>query len=91
MWEPKIEYVDVEVVLPPPVKKRIWNGTEFAEFLLRRVTGVLSKQQLEWLQQTYGSPGVYKHGRYWNYSDSGKFTLMDDKIYVFYIMKWGTK
>ena len=29
MWTQKIEYTDAEVVLPPPVKKQVWDGERF--------------------------------------------------------------
>jgi len=86
-----VEYIDQEIVLPPPVKKQIWNGTEFVPFLMYRRKGVPDYQQREWLCNTYGSQGVYEYGRFWDYSVGGDFTQMDDKVYVFYTMKWGAK
>jgi hypothetical protein len=91
MLAPKIEYVDAEIVLPPPVKKQIWNGTEFVMFLMYRRKGIPSYQQREWLWNTYGHQGVYEYGRFWDYSVVGDFTQMDDKVYMFYTMKWGVK
>ena len=86
-----IEYIDETIVLPPPVKKQIWNGKEFVPFLLYRRKGVPDNERREWLWNTYGGPGVYKYGRHWDYSNSGDVTYMDDKVYMFYTMKWGTK
>jgi len=86
-----IEYIDATVVLPPPVKKLIWNGTEFVPFLLYRKKGLPNNQQLVWLWQTYGKPRLYEYGRHWDYSGGGNYTIMDDKVYMFYTMKWGTK
>ena len=91
MLAPKIEYIDQDIVLPPPVKKQIWNGTEFVPFLMYRRKGVPSDQQREWLCNTYGQCGVYEYGRFWDYSVGGDFTQMDDKVYMFYSIKWGTK
>jgi hypothetical protein len=91
MLASKIEYIDQDIVLPPPVKKQIWNGTEFVPFLMYRRKGVPSHQQREWLCNTYGQCGVYEYGRFWDYSVGGDFTQMDDKVYVFYTMKWGAK
>lgn len=92
MLTPTVEFIDErDIVLPPPVKKLIWNGTEFVPFLLYRRKGTFSVQQKEWLWDTYGSPGAYKYGRHWDYSDSGDVTYMDDKVYMFYTMKWGAK
>ena len=87
----EIEYVNAEIVLPPPVKKLIWNGTEFAPFLLYRKKGIPVNEQREWLRTTYGGPGVYIYGRYWDYSNSSDVTYIDDKVYMFYTIKWGTK
>ena len=86
-----IEYIDETIVLPPPIKKQVWNGTEFVPFLMYCSKGTLSAQQKEWLWKTYGKPGVYEYGRHWNYSNSGDITYMDDKVYMFYTMKWKTK
>ena len=88
MLAPKIEYIDQDIVLPPPVKKQIWNGTEFVPFLMYRRKGVPSDQQREWLCNTYGQCGVYEYGRFWDYSVGGDFTQMDDKVYMFYSIKW---
>jgi hypothetical protein len=50
MFAPRIEYIDEkDIVLPPPVKKQIWNGTEFVPFLLYRRKGVPNNEQREWL------------------------------------------
>jgi hypothetical protein len=86
-----IEYVNAEIVLPPPVKKQIWNGTEFVTFLMYRKKSASSYEQREWLRNTYGRSGVYEYGRFWNYSAGGDITYMDDKVYMFYTMKWGAE
>jgi hypothetical protein len=91
MLAPKIEYIDQDIVLPPPVKKQIWNGTEFVPFLMYRKKGIPSYQQGKWLCDTYGQCGVYEYGRFWDYSVGGDFTQMDDKVYMFYTIKWGAK
>ena len=90
MFAPQIEYIDErDIVLPPPVRKQIWNGTEFVLFKLYRRHDVPSVQESEWLWKTYGGPGVWEYGRCWNFSNSGNFTVMDDKVYIFFTMKWG--
>lgn len=90
MFAPQIEYIDErDIVLPPPVRKQIWNGTEFVTFKLYRRHGVPSTQQQTWLYNTYGHRGVYKYGYHWDFSNSGNFTVMDDKVYIFFTMKWG--
>jgi len=92
MLTPTVEFVDKQdIVLPPPVKKLIWNGTEFVPFLLYRRKGTFSPQQQEWLWNTYGKPGAYKYVCHWDYLKSGDVTYMDDKVYMFYTMKWGAK
>ena len=86
----KVEYIDErDIVLPPPVRKQIWNGKEFVSFLLYRKKGIPEYERRDWLWNTYGNPGVYKYGCHWDYSNSGNFTQMDDKVYMFYTMKWG--
>ena len=92
MLTPEVEFIDEQdIVLPPPVRKQIWNGTKFVPFLLYRRKGAPDYQQREWLQNTYGGPGVYKYGSHWDYSDIFDVTYMDDKVYMFYTMKWGAK
>lgn len=91
MFGQKIEYVDVEVTLPPPVKKQIWDGEKFVEMILHRSKGIPTSDQVQWLKETYGYPGVYKNGRFWQYSVGGDFTIMDEKVYTWYQIKWGNK
>ncbi len=89
----QIEYVDVKVVLPPPVKKQVWDSeTEtFVPMMLYRHRGVINETQEDWMRNTFGREGVYKKGRFWDYSRSGDFTIMDERVYVWYQMKWGNK
>lgn len=93
MFRQKIEYVDVEVTLPPPVRKQVWDADtrSFVPMTLYRRKGVPKLDQLLWLQQTYGHEGVYKNGVYWDYSRAGNFTVMDEQVYMWYQMKWGNK
>lgn len=92
-WEQKIEfeYVDVKVTLPPPVSKQIWDGEKFVPMRLYRLPHEPGDQQRNWLWQTYGPAGSYTKGHYWDYSHSGNFTVMDEKVYTWYQMKWGNK
>ena len=87
----KIECVDAEVVLPPPVKKQVWDGQEFVPMTLYKRKGVPNEEQLEWLEATYSSRGVYKKGSFWDYSRAGNFIVMDEQVYTWYQMKWGNK
>jgi len=41
-----------------------------------------------WLLKSFGHSGVYKNGRFWDYSRAGNFTVMDEKVYTWYQMKW---
>lgn len=93
MWEQKIKYEYAEVVLPPPVKKQVWDPdtSSFVPMTLYRRKKVPNESEREWLYKTYGSPGVYKDGRFWDYSKAGNFTVMDQKVYMWFQMKWGNK
>ena len=95
MWAQKIEYVDgdTEAVPPPLVKKQIWDAgnQEFVSVKMYRFQGVLNNDKLDWLGETYGPPGVYKNGKFWDYSRAGNFTVMDEQVYTWYQMKWGNK
>lgn len=90
-WSQKIEYIDIEVTLPPPVKKQVWDGEQFVPMTLYRSKGTPSTEQMDWLIDTYGHQGIYKDGRYWDFSRAGDFTVMDEKVYVWYQMKWRKK
>lgn len=93
MWAQKIEYLDAEVTLPPPVKKQVWDPEtqSFVPMTLYKRQGVPSQEKLDWLYNTYGPDGVYKDGKFWEYTRAGNFTVMDQKVYTWYQMKWGNK
>ena len=87
MLVPKVEFLDERDAVPrPPVKKQIWNGTEFVTTYLH-IDGNLKDEVYAWLEKTYGPPGKFADGCYWNRLH-GKFTLMDEKVYMFYKLKW---
>lgn len=92
-WTQTIEYVDVEVVLPKPVQKQVWDGKtqSFVPMTLYKRNHVLSNAETDWLRKTYGLEGNYKNGRYWNYSRAGNFIVMDERVYTWYSMKWSNK
>ena len=90
-WTQVIEYVDVEVTLPPPVRKQVWNGEKFVPMSLYKRKGVPREEILLWLEKTYGQSGTYINGRFWDYTLSGNFTIMDERVYTWYQMKWGNK
>jgi hypothetical protein len=85
------EYVDGEVTLPPPVRKQVWNGEKFVPMSLYKRKGVPREEILLWLEKIYGQPGTYINGRFWDYTLSGNFTIMDERVYTWYQMKWGNK
>jgi hypothetical protein len=88
MLEPIIEFLDERDAVPrPAVKKQIWNGTEFVTMYQHRLEGRLSDEVYAWLKKTYGPPGQYVYGCYWT-SEWGKYTVMDEKVYMFYKLKW---
>lgn len=91
MFGQKIEYADVEVVLPPPVKKQVWDGEKFVPMTLYRFKGIPDPYQTEWLNVTFGFPGTCINGQYWDFSRAGDFTVMDEKVYTWYQIKWGNK
>lgn len=93
MWAQKIEYVDAEVTLPPPVKKQVWDEDEqaFMPITLYKRNGIPNQEKLDWLCKTYGPDGVYKNGRFWEYTRAGNYTIMDEQVYTWYQMKWGNK
>lgn len=89
----QVEYVDLEVTLPPPVKKQVWDDVtqSFVPMILYRHKGVPNGEKLRWLKETYGHSGTYKNGQYWDYSRTGDFIVMDEKVYTWYQIKWGNK
>lgn len=91
MFKQVIEYVDAEVTLPPPVKKQVWDAdtNSFVPMTLYKRNGMPNQEKLDWLRKTYGSGGVYKNGQFWEYTRAGNFTVMDEKVYTWYQMKWG--
>lgn len=91
-WTQQVEYIEVsDVALPPPVKKQVWDGENFVPMTLYKHRGLISKNAEEWMYKTFGQPGVYKNGRFWDFSRAGDFTLMDEKVYMWFQMKWGNK
>ena len=86
-----IEYTDVEVTQPPPVKKQIWDGEKFVPMTLYKIKGLPAIAAQKWLLETFGPKKIYRDGRYWEYSRAGDFTVMDEKVYTWYQMKWGNK
>lgn len=90
-WDQQIDYADVNVTLPPPVRKQVWDGEKFVPMMLYKHKGCPGTIQEEWLRKTYGSPGTYQNGQYWDYSRAGNFTVMEEKVYTWYQMKWGNK
>ena len=87
-----IEYVDeLDIVLPPPVRKQVLDGEKFVPITLYKHKGVPREEILLWLLKTYDQPGTYLNGQYWDYSLAGNFTIMDERVYTWYQMKWRNK
>jgi hypothetical protein len=91
VFGPTVEYTDIEVTLPPPVKKQVWNGYEFVPMTLYRQPGLVNNEQQTWLTESFGPPGTYINGRYWDHSRAGSFTVMDERVYTWFRLKWGKK
>jgi hypothetical protein len=87
-WTQQVEYQEVEGTPPPPVRKEIWNGTEFVTVTLYRKLGILKFEHHNWLVSNFGPPGQYQAGRYWDTSRTGLFTVMDEKVYTWFRLKW---
>lgn len=84
--EHEIEYLDAEVVKPPPVKKKVWDGEKFVTVMWYKIRGTLNDEQKLWLVETFGF-----RGERWDYSNAGNFWIMDEKAYMWFQMKWGNK
>ena len=57
MLAPKVEFLDERDAVPrPPVKKQIWNGTEFVTLYQHRLEERLSDEVYEWLKKLTGLP-----------------------------------
>jgi len=87
----QIEYVNAEVVLPPPVRKQVWDGERFVPITLYKIKGWPGMAAENWLLKSFGHAGIYRDGRFWEYSRAGDFTVMDEKVYMFYKLKWTGK
>jgi len=73
------------------VRKQVWDGEKFVPMTLYKHKGVHTIEQERWLIETYGYPGQYINGRFWDYSRAGNFTIMDERVYMWYQMKWRNK
>ena len=91
MFAQKIEYKEVQPALPAPVKKQIWDGEKFVPLTLYRHMGLPKGETLLWLEKTYGCPGVYTNGKFWDYSKAGNYIVMDERVYTWFQMKWGNQ
>ena len=41
MFAPAVEFIDAEIVLPPPVKKQVWDGEKFVPITIYKIKGLL--------------------------------------------------
>jgi len=83
--------VEEDITLPKPVHKKVWDGEKFVPMTLYRLFGLMKHEQYEWMTASFGPPGVYKAGQYWTHSRAGSFAIMDEKLYMWYQMKWSNK
>ena len=83
--------MSTSVTLPPPVRKQVWDGKQFVPITLYKTKGWPGMEKENWLLKTFGHAGVYQDGKFWDYSRAGDFTVMDEKVYTWYQMKWGNK
>jgi len=92
-WNQQIIYEELKPALPAPVKKQIWDQETqtFIPTTLYKRMGLPKPGQLEWLRKTYGHEGVYKKGQFWEFSMAGNYIVMDEKIYMWFQMKWGNR
>lgn len=88
MFTQVIDYETVEVTLPPPVKKQVWDGQQFVPMTLYRHIGFLKQEQQDWMYESFGPPGVYINGQYWNTTRAGGYTVMDERVYTWFALKW---
>ena len=88
-----IEYIEVIDVFDQVrrVQKQVWDGEKFVLITMYRIKGWPGMEVENWLLDTFGHAGIYKNGKFWDYSRAGDFTVMDEKVYVWYQMKWGNK
>ena len=91
MLDQVIDYVDVEVTPSLPVKKQVWDGEKFVPIIMHKFKGTPDSDQIQWLSVTFGFRGTRKIGQYWDYSLTGNFTTMDEKVYTWYQMKWSNR
>jgi hypothetical protein len=88
-----IEYIEV-IDVPDQVRrvrKQVWDGEKFVPMTLYRIKGWPGMAAENWLLSSFGHPGIFRDGKYWDYSRAGDFTVMDEKVYVWYQMRWGNK
>ena len=90
-WDQQIDHVDVKYNLLSYVKKQVWDGEKFVPMTLYKSKGCPGHLEISWLHKTYGSPGTYRNGQYWDYSLAGNFTVMEEKVYTWFQMKWQNK
>lgn len=95
MWTQKIEYEEevVEVVSWTTVKKQMWDADTngFVLVTLYRKKGLMSSAAEDWMIKTFGPRGIYKKNKFWNFSRAGNLIIMDEKVYMWYQMKWNNQ
>lgn len=80
--------VEENEYIPYKVNKQFWDGDKFVPITLYRFKGNPSLTQEDWLKATAGQRGKYAQGKYWDFSLTGNYTIMDEKLYTWYQLKW---
>lgn len=89
-----VEYEEIEVIpwaAWTPVKKQVWDGEKFVPMTLYRKKGLLGQAVEDWMLKTFGPRGIYKKDKFWDFSRAGNFIVMDEKVYMWYQMKWNNQ
>lgn len=63
---------------------------DFVEVIYHRCA-IPTLEQRQWLIATFGPAGRFLAGRYWDYSKSGDYAMMDEKVYAWFSVKWGQR
>ena len=84
------------------VKKQIWDCEKFIPAFVCEI--LMNHRQIEkWLTDTIGPPDQHGHNQFWGYYNGGRIVpggravglsplmVMDEKVYMWYQMKWNNQ
>lgn len=77
--------------LPPGIvksNKQFWDGQNFIPIVVYRIPLEPTNELIKWLESTVGPLGRFTPGRYWDYNESLRYTVMDERVFVWYKLKW---